>query len=29
MTGKKLDDRIGKIHFWLMFIGFRIAGTIT
>ena len=23
MTGKKLDDRIGKIHFGLMFIGFH------
>jgi cytochrome c oxidase subunit 1 len=25
MTGKKLDDRIGKIHFWLMFIGFNMT----
>ena len=23
MTGKKLDDRIGKIQFWLMFVGFH------
>src|SRR6202042_1090017 len=23
MTGKKLDDRIGKIQFWLLFIGFN------
>jgi cytochrome c oxidase subunit 1 len=23
MTGKKLDDRIGKIHFWTMFVGFH------
>ena len=25
MTGKKLDDRIGKIQFWLLFIGFNTA----
>ncbi len=25
MTGKKLDDRIGKIQFWLMFIGFNMT----
>jgi cytochrome c oxidase subunit I len=25
MTGKKLDDRIGKIQFWLMFIGFNLT----
>ena len=25
MTGKKLDDRIGKIQFWLMFIGFNVT----
>jgi cytochrome c oxidase subunit 1 len=23
MTGRMLDDRIGKIHFWLLFIGFH------
>jgi cytochrome c oxidase subunit 1 len=23
MTGKMLDDRLGKIHFWLLFIGFH------
>jgi cytochrome c oxidase subunit I len=25
MTGKKLDDRIGKLQFWLMFIGFNLT----
>ena len=25
MTGKMLDDRIGKIQFWLMFIGFNMT----
>ncbi|GAB2852240.1 cytochrome c oxidase subunit I [Actinoallomurus bryophytorum] len=23
MTGKMLDDRLGKIHFWMLFIGFH------
>jgi cytochrome c oxidase subunit 1 len=23
MTGKMLDDRLGKIHFWLLFVGFH------
>ena len=23
MTGKMLDERLGKIHFWLLFIGFH------
>ncbi|GAA3229842.1 cytochrome c oxidase subunit I [Actinocorallia longicatena] len=23
MTGKLLDDRLGKVHFWLLFIGFH------
>ncbi len=23
MTGKRLDERLGKIHFWLLFIGFQ------
>ncbi|MBO2443384.1 cytochrome c oxidase subunit I [Actinomadura nitritigenes] len=22
-TGKKLDDRLGKVHFWMLFIGFH------
>ena len=25
MTGKKLDDRVGKIQFWLMFIGYHMT----
>jgi len=25
MTGKKLDERLGKVHFWLLFIGFQIT----
>ena len=25
MTGKKLDDRIGKIQFWLLFIGYHMT----
>ena len=25
MTGKKLDERLGKVHFWLLFIGFQVT----
>jgi cytochrome c oxidase subunit 1 len=25
MTGRKLDERLGKIHFWLTFIGFQVT----
>jgi len=25
MTGKMLDERLGKIHFWLLFIGFQVT----
>ena len=25
MTGKMLDERLGKIHFWLLFLGFQIT----
>src|SRR3981081_1078657 len=25
LTGKFLDDRLGKIQFWLLFLGFNIA----
>ncbi|MDD9205839.1 cbb3-type cytochrome c oxidase subunit I, partial [Georgenia sp. 10Sc9-8] len=25
MTGRMLDDRLGKIHFWLTFIGFHLT----
>ena len=25
LTGKMLDERLGKIHFWLLFIGFHIT----
>ena len=24
-TGKMLDDRLGKVHFWLLFIGFHVT----
>ena len=23
MTGKMLDERLGKVHFWTLFIGFH------
>jgi len=23
MTGRMLDERLGKVHFWLLFIGFH------
>ncbi len=25
MTGKMLDEKLGKIHFWLLFIGFQVT----
>ncbi len=25
MTGKMLDERLGKIHFWLVFVGFQVT----
>ncbi len=25
MTGKMLDERLGKIHFWLLFVGFQVT----
>jgi cytochrome c oxidase subunit 1 len=25
MTGKMLDDRLGKIHFWMLFVGFHMT----
>jgi len=25
MTGRKLDERLGKVHFWLTFIGFQVT----
>ena len=25
MTGRRLNERLGKVHFWLMFIGFNLA----
>ena len=25
MTGRMLDERLGKIHFWLLFIGFQVT----
>ncbi|MCF8538170.1 MAG: cytochrome c oxidase subunit I, partial [Candidatus Nanopelagicales bacterium] len=25
MTGKMLDERLGKIHFWILFIGFQVT----
>jgi cytochrome c oxidase subunit 1 len=25
MTGKMLDERLGKLHFWLLFIGFQVT----
>ena len=25
MTGRMLDERLGKLHFWLMFIGFNLT----
>ena len=25
MTGKMLNERLGKIHFWLLFIGFQVT----
>ena len=25
MTGKMLDERLGKVHFWLLFIGFQVT----
>src|SRR3546814_3625050 len=25
MTGKMLDERLGKLHFWLLFVGFHLT----
>jgi cytochrome c oxidase subunit 1 len=25
MTGKMLDERLGKVHFWLLFVGFQVT----
>ena len=25
MTGKMLNERLGKIHFWLLFLGFHVT----
>jgi cytochrome c oxidase subunit I len=25
MTGRRLNERLGKVHFWLMFVGFNVA----
>ena len=25
MTGRRLNERLGKVHFWMMFIGFNLA----
>ncbi len=25
MTGKMLDERLGKIHFWILFVGFQVT----
>jgi cytochrome c oxidase subunit 1 len=25
MTGKMLDERLGKVHFWVLFVGFQVT----